>query len=103
VDEGLKFPDGYTAGLRRSMNMVTGKLIGRLLTPVMFWGYFDDAVWMVLEELSYLYIQLCAKEITVEMMQKLEKEIPVLLCKMENFFPLGYFQSIATSPYTSSI
>jgi hypothetical protein len=24
----LKFPDGYTAGLRRSMNMMTEKLIG---------------------------------------------------------------------------
>jgi hypothetical protein len=27
----------------------------------------------------------------VEMMQKLEKEILVLLCKMEKFFPLGFF------------
>jgi hypothetical protein len=34
----------------------------------MFWGYFDDAVWIVLVELSYFYIQLCAKEITIEMM-----------------------------------
>jgi hypothetical protein len=25
------------------------------------------------------------------MMQKLEKEIPVLLCKMEKFFPPGFF------------
>jgi hypothetical protein len=24
----LKFPDGYAVGLRRSMNMMTGKLIG---------------------------------------------------------------------------
>jgi hypothetical protein len=27
----------------------------------------------------------------VEMMQKLEKEIPVLLCKMEKNFPTGFF------------
>jgi hypothetical protein len=46
---------------------------------------------MVLAELSYFYIQLCAKEITVELMQKLEKEIPVLLCKMEKKFPAGFF------------
>jgi hypothetical protein len=63
--KGLKFPDGYVAGLRRSMNMATGKLIGlkshdyhiimlRLL-PIMFWGYFDDAIWTVLAELSYFY------------------------------------------------
>jgi hypothetical protein len=46
---------------------------------------------MVLAELSYFYRQLCAKEITVEMIKKLEKEIPVLLCKMEKFFLLGFF------------
>jgi hypothetical protein len=65
-------------------------IIERLL-HVMFWGYFDGAMWMVLVELSYFHRQLCAKEIVVEMMQKLEKEIPVLLCKMEKIFPLGFF------------
>jgi hypothetical protein len=54
-------------------------------------GYFDNAVWTVLAELSYFYRQLYAKEIMVEMMQKLEKEIPVLLCKMEKNFPPGVF------------
>jgi hypothetical protein len=111
--KGLKFPDGYTAGLRRSVNMMTRKLIvlksydyhiimERLL-PIMFWGYFDDAVWMVLAELSYFYRQLCAKEITVEMMQKLEKEILVLLCKMEKNFPPGFFNPKQHLLYTSSL
>jgi hypothetical protein len=63
--KGLKFPDGYAASLRRSMNMTTGKLIGlkshdyhiimKRLMLVMFWGYFDDVVWMVLAKLSYFY------------------------------------------------
>jgi hypothetical protein len=56
-----------------------------------FGAIFDDDVWIVLADLSYFYRQLCAKEIVVEMMQKLEKEIPVLLCKMEKFFPPGFF------------
>jgi hypothetical protein len=74
----LKLPNGYDAGLRRSVNMVTGKLIGlkshdyhiimERLMSVMFWGYFDDVMWMVLAGLSYFYRQLCAKEIMVEMM-----------------------------------
>jgi hypothetical protein len=83
------------------VNMVTGKLIGlkshdyhiimKRLLPVMFRGYFDDVVWMVLVELRYFYRQLCAKEIAVEMMQKLEKEIHMILCKMEKNFPPGFF------------
>jgi hypothetical protein len=63
--KGLKFPDGYTVDLRRSMNMATRKLIGlkshdyhiimERLMSVIFWGYFDDVVWIVLAELSYFY------------------------------------------------
>jgi hypothetical protein len=109
--KGLKFSDGYAAGLRRSVNMMMGKLL-RLKShyyhiimerplPVTFRGYFDDVVWMVLAELSYFYRQLCAKEITVEMMQKLEKEILVLLCKMEKFFPPGFSIQCNISLYIS--
>jgi hypothetical protein len=99
--KGLKFPDGYAVGLRRSVNMATGKWIGlkshdyhiimKRLLLVMFWSYFDYVVWTVLAELSYFYRQLCAKEIAVKMIQKLEKEIPVILCKVEKFFPLSFF------------
>jgi hypothetical protein len=63
--KGFKLPDGYAAGLRRSMNMMTGKLIWlkshdyhiimERLMSVMFQGYFDDAARMVLAELSYFY------------------------------------------------
>jgi hypothetical protein len=44
-----------------------------------------------LAELSYFYRKLCAKEIKKEMMEKLEKEILVLLCKLEKIFPPGWF------------
>jgi hypothetical protein len=40
-------------------------------------------VWMALAELSHFYRQLCAKEIKKDMMEKLEEEILVLLCKLE--------------------
>jgi hypothetical protein len=63
--KGLKFPDGYIADLRRSMNMMIEKLIGlkshdyhiiieRLMT-IMFQDYLNDAVRMLLTELSYFY------------------------------------------------
>jgi hypothetical protein len=52
--KGLKFPDGYTAGLRQSVNMMTRKLIGskghdyhiimKRLMSIMFRAYFDDGV-----------------------------------------------------------
>jgi hypothetical protein len=97
--KGLKFPDDYAAGLRRSMNVMTRKLtrlkchdyhiIMERLRPVMVWGYLDDLVWKCLAELSYFYRQLCAKKIKEEIKENLEKEIHVLLCKMEKNFLQG--------------
>jgi hypothetical protein len=46
---------------------------------------------MALVELSHFYRQLYAKEIKKEMIEKLENEIPVLLCKLEKNFPSGWF------------
>jgi hypothetical protein len=41
-------------------------------------------LWKIFTELSYFYRQIFAKQVSKAMMQKLEKEIAVLVCKMEN-------------------
>jgi hypothetical protein len=64
-------------------------IIMERVLPVMLYGYLDDDIWEALTELSYFYRQLCAKEITKDMMKKLEKKIPVLICKLQKIFPLG--------------
>jgi hypothetical protein len=48
-------------------------------------------VWQVLAELSYFFRQLCAKELSKAMIDKLEKDAHVLLCKLEKIFPPGFF------------
>jgi hypothetical protein len=99
--QDLKFLDGYTAGFRRAINLEIGKINGlkshdyhifmeRLLS-IIFHGYLNDDVWMTLAKLCHFYRQLCAKEIKKEMMKKLEKEIPPLLCKLEKIIPPGWF------------
>jgi hypothetical protein len=97
----LKFPDCYTVGFRRAMNLNSSKLSGvkshdyhifmERLLPVLFHGYLNDDVWKALAELSHFYRQLCDKEIKKEMIEKLEKEISVLICKLEKIFPPGWF------------
>jgi hypothetical protein len=92
----LKFLDGYAAGFRRSMNLKTMKMNGlkshdfhiimERFMHVMFCGYISDAVWKTLAVVSYFYRQLCAKEIRRDVMEQLEKEAPVLLCKLEKYF-----------------
>jgi hypothetical protein len=51
----IKFPDGYAAGLKRAVNLKTGKLtvlkshdfhiLMERIIPVMFRGYMPDAMW----------------------------------------------------------
>jgi hypothetical protein len=45
-------------------------------------------------ELSYFYKQICAKQVSKAMMQMLEKEITVLVCKIETVFPPGWFNAM---------
>jgi hypothetical protein len=97
----LKFLDGYAASFRRSMNLKTMKMKGlkshdfhiimERLVSVMFCGYVSDDVWKTFDEVSYFYRQLCAKENRRDVMEQLEKEGPVLLCKLEKLFPLSFF------------
>jgi hypothetical protein len=99
--KNLKFPYGYATSFRRAINLDTRKLSGvkshdyhifmERLIPMMFHGYLDDNVWTTLAELSHFYKQLCAKEIKKDIMEKLEEEIPVFLCKLEKIFPIGWF------------
>jgi hypothetical protein len=97
----LKFLDGYVVGFKRAVNLESGKLSGvkshhyhifmERVLPVIFHGYLNDDVWKALAELSHFYRQLYTKEIKKDIMVKLEKEIPVLICKLEKIFPIGWF------------
>jgi hypothetical protein len=62
------------------VNLKTGKLTGlkshdfhilmERIIPVMFRGYMPDTMWQAIAELSYFYRQICAKEISKNMMEK---------------------------------
>ena len=48
----------------------------------------------MLAELSFFFRKLCAKEISLKVIEKLEKTAPELLCKLEKIFPPGFFLSM---------
>jgi hypothetical protein len=59
--------------------------------PVIFRGYFKPDLWTMFAEISYFYRQMCTKKVSKAMMQRLEKEIAVLVCKIETVFPHRWF------------
>jgi hypothetical protein len=97
----LKFPDRYAIKIKQAVNITSSKLnslkshdyhiIMERLMPVMFHGYLNVDMWKNFAELSYFYRKICAKEVSKVMMEKLEKEIMLPVCKMENVFPHGWF------------
>ena len=64
------------------------------LLPVMVRGYLPNQVWQVLAELSFFFRQLCAKELSLTVIEEMEKMAPVLLCKLEKIFLLGFFNTM---------
>jgi hypothetical protein len=99
--KNLKFPNGYAVGFKRSVNLKMSKfsvlkshdyhIIMERLLLVMFRGFVKNDVWKALAEQRYFYRHLCDKEIKKDMMEKLEQQIPVLVCKLEKIFHPGFF------------
>jgi hypothetical protein len=57
---------------------------------VMFCGYLTPPLWKMIVELSYIYRHICAKQISKKLMIQFEKQIVVLVCKMEKVFLPGF-------------
>ena len=99
--QDLKFPDAYAANIRCGVNLVQKRILGlkshdfhifvERLLPVAFRGFLSEDVWHCLAKLSFFYRQLCAKELSKDIVRSLEENVPVLLCKLEKIFPLGFF------------
>jgi hypothetical protein len=102
--DSLFFTDGYAANWVRGVNMDTLRVQGlkshdyhvwlERIMPVMIRGYVDEKIWRVLAELSYFFRQLCAKELDHEVVDKLDKQAPELLCKLEKILPPSWFNSM---------
>jgi hypothetical protein len=100
----LKFPNRYACNIKWAVNVITGKLNGlkshdnhiiiERLMLVMFHGYFNADLWKIFTKLCYFYRQICAKQVSKVMMQKLKKEIIMLVYKMEKIFPSGWFNAM---------
>ena len=97
----MKFSDAYAANIRRGVNLLQKKIFGpkshdyhifiERLLPVAFHGFLPDNIWRCLAELSFFYRQLCAKELSKDVVRSLEDNVIVLLCKLEKIFPPGFF------------
>ena len=103
----LKIPDGYASNLSRCVDMREGKLFGmkshdchvfmERLLPIAFID-LPDPIWKPLAELSKFFRDLCATSLKEDELRRMQQNIPLILCKLEQIFPPGFFDSMEHLP-----
>ncbi|KAJ8773690.1 hypothetical protein K2173_006340 [Erythroxylum novogranatense] len=97
----VKFPYGYVSNLARCVDLRKYKLFGmkshdshvfmQRLISIAFRELLPSKVWEAITELSLFFKSLTSVAINIGEMEKLEHEIPVILCKLECIFPPSFF------------
>ena len=57
------------------------------LLPVVMRGYLDGDVQTTLIEQRVFFRKLYCRKLKINLLEKLEKDIVLILCKLEKFFP----------------
>jgi hypothetical protein len=100
--KGIKFPDGYAANLARYISADGSRVVGKMKThschillqriiPVGLRGLVRKDVYEAIAELGAFFRELCSRNLRVDVVKKLKKDIPLILCKLEKIFPPAFF------------
>lgn len=99
--KSVKFPDGYASNISRCANDADGKVLGlkshdchvllQRLLPVGVRGYLQKDVYNVLAELGNFFKDLCCKSLQVDELERLQRDIVIILCKLEMIYPPAFF------------
>jgi hypothetical protein len=96
----LKMPDGYCSNLARCADVNNGRMQGmkshdchvfmECLLPIAF-SSLPTHVLNPLVEVSQFFKNLCSATLRDDDLIKMDKDIPMILCKLERIFPPGFF------------
>ena len=99
--KSIKYPDGYKANISRSVNAKNGKLFGlkshdyhvllQQILPIRLQRFADKDISIVLFDLGNFFQDLCSRTLKRSELEKVEERIVLILCKLERFFPLAFF------------
>ncbi|KAH7845823.1 hypothetical protein Vadar_006468 [Vaccinium darrowii] len=98
--KSVKFPDGYASNISRCVNVADCKISGMKshdfhvmlqLLPIALRGFLSKEVCFALTELSLFFKELCSETLRLQVLEQLERDIALILCKLELIFPPSFF------------
>ncbi|CAI8596178.1 unnamed protein product [Vicia faba] len=99
----LKMPDGYASNLSRCADVTKGRMKGmkshdchvfmKCLLPISFRS-FPSEISKPLTELNRFFKHLCCNTLKLEDLVRLERNVPIIICKLERIFPPCFFNSM---------
>ncbi|CAH9102237.1 unnamed protein product [Cuscuta epithymum] len=100
----VKLPDGYASNIGHCVNTSNNTFYSmkshdchvfmQRLLPIALRGYLRLPIWAAISEFCKFFRLLCAKELCIADIEKLQDAIAVTLCKLEKIFPPGFFDSM---------
>ncbi|KAL2455107.1 Uncharacterized protein Adt_45554 [Abeliophyllum distichum] len=99
--KSVKFPDGYAANISNNVSEDDGKISGlkshdchmlfQRLLPAGIRPLLKKEISETLIEFSNFFQQICSRTLHVNDLEKLNKDIVFVLCKLERIFPPAFF------------
>ncbi|KAG9457976.1 hypothetical protein H6P81_002484 [Aristolochia fimbriata] len=97
----IKFPDGYASNISRWVNTRATSLSGlkshdchvmlQRLLPVILRGLLSRNVATPIIEFGLFFKELCSRNLNIDVLKRLEADIILILCKLEQIFSLAFF------------
>ncbi|KAK3212193.1 hypothetical protein Dsin_016899 [Dipteronia sinensis] len=97
----MKLPDGMASNISRCVNTRDCKISGlkshdchiilQRLLPVALRGYLRRDIREIIIELCVFFKELTSKTLKVDVLERLNKDIVLILCKLEKIFPPSVF------------
>ena len=98
--QSIKLPDGYASNISRCVNTKDWRIQGlkshdchvilQRLLPFALRGCLRKDVSKALIQLCTFFKELTSRSLKVEVLEQLERDIAIILCKLERIFPPGF-------------
>ena len=100
----VRVPDGYALNVSRCIRLKESTIVGlkshdshilmQQIMPIALHGPLSDKVVRLLIELLLFFQGICSKMLSESDLDRLKSNIIIILCKLEQIFPLGFFTNM---------